>query len=139
MATFKQTIHHVNFQHYSQKQLDAWTPAVFDNTLWSNKLAKHSSFVCVKGEKIVGYSDLQPSGYIDHFFCHHLFQGQVMGAGLMAHIYTLAEKQNVTQLSTEVSITAKSFFEVNGFEILKQRSVPIRGQVLINFKMIKML
>jgi putative acetyltransferase len=72
---FKQTIHHVNVQHYSQKQLDAWAPAVFDNTLWSNKLAKHSSFVCVKGEKIVGYSDLQPSGYIDHFFCHHLFQG----------------------------------------------------------------
>jgi putative acetyltransferase len=54
----------------------------------------------------------------------------------MAHIHTLAEK-NFTQLSADVSITAKSFFEVNDFEILKQKSVPIRGQVLTNFKMIK--
>jgi putative acetyltransferase len=134
---FNQTVHHVNAQHYSNKQLDAWAPAVFDKKLWRDKLAMLNSFVCVKEEKIVGYSDLQPSGYIDHFFCHYFYQGQGIGTALMAHIHTLAEKQNITQLSADVSITAKSFFEFNGFKVVNHQAVPIRGQVLTNFKMIK--
>jgi len=136
---FNQTIHHINSQHYSQKLLDAWSPAVFDNTLWSNKLAKLSSFVCVNEEKIVGYSDLQPSGYIDHFFCHHQYQGRGVGKVLMAHIHTLAKHKDITQLSADVSITAKAFFEAKGFKVVKQQVVPTRGQVLTNFKMIKVL
>ena len=51
---FFQTIHNVNTQHYSQKQLDAWAPAAFNQILWREKLAKLSSFVCVKEKKIVG-------------------------------------------------------------------------------------
>tara|TARA_R110002167_G_C12658646_1_gene649706 strand:- start:1223 stop:1690 length:468 start_codon:yes stop_codon:yes gene_type:complete len=134
-----QTIHNVNAQHYSQKQLDAWSPALFDKTLWNNKLAKLNSFVCIKDKKIVGYSDLQSSGYIDHFFCHHSYQRQGIGAALMAHIHTLAKQQHITQLSADVSITAKLFFEGKGFKVVKQQVVPIRGQKLSNFNMMKSL
>ena len=87
----------------------------------------------------MGYSDLQPNGYVDHFFCHHRYQRQGIGAALMAHIHTLAEQQNVTQLSADVSITARKFFEIKGFKVVKQQAVPIRGQILTNFKMIKAL
>jgi len=132
---FKQTIHHVNSQDYSQKQLDAWAPTTFDKTLWRNKLRELSSFVCVTEEKIVGYSDLQTNGYIDHFFCHHHYQGKGVGTALMTHIHTLAEQQkNITQLSADVSVTAKPFFEIKGFKVVKQQSVPTRGKILTNFK-----
>lgn len=136
---FNQTIHTVNAQHYSKIQLAAWSPAIFDKLLWREKLAKLSSFVCLKKEKIVGYSDLQTNGYIDHFFCHYRYQGQGIGSALMAHIHFLAQKKGITQLSADVSITAKPFFEVKGFEVVQQQSVPVREQVLTNFKMIKAL
>jgi len=136
---FHDTIHHINAEHYSQKQLDAWAPEPFDETLWRDKLAKLSSFVCVKEEKIVGYSDLQQNGYIDHLFCHHQYQGCGVGTALMAHIHTLAEQQRIKQLSADVSVTAKPFFEIKGFKVVKQQTVPIRGQILTNFKMTKTL
>jgi putative acetyltransferase len=136
---FNQTIHHVNAEHYSQEQLDAWSPSIFDKIQWSNKLAKLSSFVCVTEEKIVGYSDLQANGYIDHFFCHHQYQGQRVGTTLMAHIHTIAMQKHMTQLSADVSITAKAFFESKGFKVVKQQAVPTRGQILTNFKMVKAL
>ena len=136
---FKQTIHHVNARHYSQKQLAAWAPATYEETLWSDKLAKLRSFVCLKEQIIVGYSDLQTNGYIDHFFCHHLYQRQGIGSALMAHIHSLALHQDIRQLSADVSITAKPFFEANGFNVVQQQAVPIKGQVLSNFKMLKPL
>ena len=136
---FKHTIHYVNAQHYSKKQLNAWAPETFDKTLWSNKLAKLKSFVCIKDDKIVGYSDLQQNGYIDHFFCHHQYQGCGVGSALMAHIHTLAKQQNISQLSADVSITAKPFFQIKGFKVLTQQIVPTRGQELTNFKMCKTL
>lgn len=134
---FKQTIHHVNARHYSQQQLNAWAPSIFDKILWCKKFANLKSFVCVHKEKIVGYSDLQKNGYIDHFFCHHKFQGEGVGTALMVHIHILANQQNINQLSADVSITAKPFFEAKGFKVVKQQAVRIRGQVLTNFKMIK--
>ena len=80
-------MHHVNVHYHSHKQLDTWAPALFDKFLWINKLAILSSYVYVK-EKIVGYSDLQPSGNIDHFFCHYCYQEQGIGSTLIAHSLT---------------------------------------------------
>ena len=57
----------------------------------------------------------------------------------MSHIHILAKQQNVNQLSADVSITAKPFFEAKGFKVLKQQAVPIKEQILTNFKMIKNL
>ena len=95
--------------------------------------------MCVKEQRIVSDGDLQPSGYIDHFFCHHQYQSRGVGKALMAHIHTLAKHKDITQLSADVSITAKAFFESKGFKVVKQQAVPTRGQVLTNFKMIKVL
>ena len=112
---FTQTIHHVNAQHYTKKQLIAWAPALFDKAIWTNKLAKLKTFVCVYEGKIVGYSDLQKNRYIDHFFCHHEYQGCGAGSALMAQIHSLVELQKLTQLSVDVSITAKEFFKKGGW------------------------
>jgi putative acetyltransferase len=136
---FNQTIHHVNSQHYTQKQLDAWAPSQFDKNLWCKKLTKLCSFVCINNDKILGYSDLHKNGHIDHFFCHYQYQGIGVGSALMAHIHTLAKQQGIIQLSAYVSITVKAFFEAQGFNPIKQQAVTIRGQVLTNFKMVKTL
>ncbi|WP_339721516.1 GNAT family N-acetyltransferase [uncultured Paraglaciecola sp.] len=136
---FYQTIHYVNVKDYSQKQLDAWAPRSFEQLLWRDKLAKLGSFVCVNSQQIIGYSDLQNNGYIDHFFCHSQYQGVGVGTALMAYIHTLAEQRSITHLSADVSITAMPFFENKGFKIVKQQAVQIRGQILGNYKMIKSL
>ena len=95
--------------------------------------------MCINNDEILGSSDVQKNGYIDHFFCHYRYQGIGVGSALMAHIHTLAKQQGMTQLSADVSFTAKAFFEAQGCNPIKQQAVTIRGQVLTNVKMVKTL
>lgn len=48
---FHQTVHYLDTQHYSQKQLYAWSSSLFDKTLWSKKLAKLNYFSCINEKK----------------------------------------------------------------------------------------
>lgn len=136
---FYHTIHLVNIQDYSALQVNAWAPRKLELTDWIIKIHKRSPFVCLLKNKIVGYSDLQENGYIDHFFCHHDYQGKGVGRALMAHINKLANQQKITKLTAEVSLTARAFFEAMGFEVVRKQQVLIRQQLLTNYKMHKIL
>ena len=138
-ALFYHTIHQVNTQDYTEIQINAWAPKQVDMESWITKTQGRSPFVCLSNQQIVGYSDLQPNGYIDHFFCHHEFQGKGVGSALMRHIEQLAERQNIQKLTADVSLTAKGFFEHRGFEVVSNQQVSIRGQWLSNYKMQKNL
>ncbi|WP_276318894.1 GNAT family N-acetyltransferase [Idiomarina sp. 29L] len=84
---------------------------------------------------MVGYTDLQEDGLIDHFFCHHEHQGQGIGRHLMEHVLRVGELQGITRFYSEVSITARPFYEKFGFKVAKEQMVEIRGQKLRNFVM----
>ncbi len=86
---------------------------------------------------VVGYSDLQSDGFIDHFFCHHEYQGMGIGKALMTHILNCGSKKNIHRYYSEVSITAKPFYEHFGFKVVKAQNVEIRGQTLTNYIMEK--
>lgn len=57
----------------------------------------------------------------------------------MAHLEQLARSKGVTEMSSDVSITARPFFEAKGFVVDEEQFVEIRGQVLRNFKMVRKL
>lgn len=86
---------------------------------------------------IVGYSDLQSSGLIDHFFCHHSYQGSGVGKALMSHIFEKGKDRGINRFHSEVSITAKPFYEHFGFLVVKEQSFEVRGQKLTNYIMEK--
>tara|TARA_B110000503_G_C7137916_1_gene409624 strand:+ start:555 stop:755 length:201 start_codon:yes stop_codon:yes gene_type:complete len=66
--------------------------------------------VCVKEQRIVSDGDLQPSGYIDHLFCHYCYQEQAISSVLMTHAHICAEKQNITQFFELTSVSSQSHF-----------------------------
>jgi putative acetyltransferase len=138
-ALFYHTIHQVNIQDYTEIQINAWAPKQVDMQSWIIKTQARSPFVALINQQIVGYSDLQPNGYIDHFFCHHEFQGKGVGRALMQHIEQLAKRENIDKLTADVSLTANPFFAHMGFEVVNNQQLSIRGQLLNNFKMQKNL
>lgn len=127
---FYSSIHHVCSSHYTIEQVQAWAPADFDQSLWDAKIRSIKPFVAVLGGKIIGYADLQDDGKIDHFFVHGDHQAQGAGGRLMARIIKHGLGQH--RLYSEVSHTAKPFFESFGFKVLKVQEVNIRGAVLTN-------
>jgi putative acetyltransferase len=136
---FYNTIHRVNINDYTQEQIDAWAPENLDRALWQNKIHSIKPFVVEHDGEIVGYADLQDDGYIDHFYCHHAWQRRGIGMMLMKKIHEEAKVRGILRLYSNVSVTAKPFFVAQGFEVVKEHSISIRGQELLSFRMQKHL
>ncbi|WP_117236150.1 GNAT family N-acetyltransferase [Vibrio maerlii] len=136
---FFNTIHQVNVRDYTQQQLDAWAPSTRDLDGWKLKMMQINPFVAEKDGNVLGYADLQPDGLIDHFFCHHEYQGKGVGRLLMEKIFQQAKHQGIGVLYSNVSITARPFFERFGFRVKAEQRVKRHGQILINYRMEKSL
>ncbi|WP_447470148.1 GNAT family N-acetyltransferase [Vibrio harveyi] len=128
-------VRNVNRRDYNEQQLKVWAPDEFDSEIWLQKMMDIQPFVAELDGVIVGYSDVQSSGLVDHFFCHHAYQGQGVGSTLMAHVFKQAKEKGLTRLYSEVSITARPFFEHMGFSVLKEQQVEVRGAILTNYVM----
>jgi len=127
------TIRNVNLRDYSQEQVEAWAPERLDLSVWKKRMSGLSPFVAEVDGIIVGYTDLQPNGLIDHFFCHHEYQGQGVGKALMSHVFSKAAQRGIRRLYSEVSITARPFYEYFGFKVVQAQEMEVRGQKLRNF------
>ena len=134
---FYSTIHNVNIRDYDENQIEAWAPCDFDLNIAIQKFRDIDPFVAIKNETIIGYADIQPDGLIDHFYCHHEFQRQGVGRVLFAAIEKEAVKHGISKLHSNVSITARPFFEAMGFSVEKEQIITVRDQQLKNFRMVR--
>jgi len=136
---FYDSVRKVAIRDYTAEQVAAWAPDTMDEAHWRARIESNNPFVCEHEGQIVGYADLQPSGYIDHFFVHHQWQGQGVAKALFATIEADAKRQQLAELWANVSITARPFFESRGFLVVAEQDVAVRGVTLRNFKMVKRL
>ena len=136
---FFNTVRHVNIKDYSELQVKAWAPDNYDQSEWCKRINAIDPFVAVLDSEIVGYADVQDDGYIDHFFCHHNHQGKGIGKALMQKLIETTLQKGNARVYSHASITAKPFFEHFGFKMLNPQQVDIRGQVLTNYVMEKLL
>ncbi len=98
-------------------------------------MAAIQPFVAEWDGVIVGYADLQPDGLIDHFFCHHGYQGIGVGRTLMSHLLDVGSERDVARYYAHVSTTARPFFEHFGFQVTATKEVAVRGVKLRNHTM----
>ena len=134
-ALFFNTVRNVNRRDYTEQQVKAWAQEGFDSQLWLNKMISIQPFVAELNSVIVGYSDVQPSGLVDHFFCHHEYQGQGVGRSLMTHVLKQAAVKGLDRIYSEVSITARPFYEHMGFTVVNEQQIEVRGATLTNYVM----
>jgi putative acetyltransferase len=132
---FYSTIHNINIHDYTEAQINAWAPSDLDEQIWKQKFQSIKPFVAEVCGCIVGYSDLQPSGLIDHLFVHYQWQRKGVGRALIEEIEKRAVENNIALLETHASITARPFFEAQGFTVSAEQLIEIRGQKLKNYVM----
>ena len=123
-------IHQIASRDYSPQQLEAWAPPDVDPELWARRIRDIDPFVVELDGHVVAYADLQPNGYIDHFFVSGAHTGRGIGTMLMTHILEEARRLGLTELTSDVSRTAQGFYERFGFRVVEQRK-PVRGGVEI--------
>jgi len=134
---FFSAVHEIASRDYTEQQILAWAPADFDQTLWRNRMRDINPFVVELDNELVGYADVQSNGYIDHFYVSGFHSRQGIGSLLMRSILQEAEKFGYSELTSDVSKTAQSFFAGYGFQVIERRSPVRRGVTIPNALMRK--
>jgi putative acetyltransferase len=136
---FMSSVHMLAGDFYTEEQLNAWAPAVYDKQKWTSKIIALRPFVAIVEDRVVGYADLQESGHIDHFFVSGDSSGRGIGSALMRHIHEVAAKRGLSQLSAHVSLSAEAFFTKHGFLVDERQAVVVMGIPIANSRMSKRL
>ena len=130
---FYNTVHNVNAKDYTREQLNVWATGQVDLEKWNESLQEHFSVVAVDDEIIVGFGDIDKTGYLDRLYVHAAYQGK----GIATAICNQLEQAVEGNIITHASITAKSFFEKRGYKLVKEQQVERQGIFLTNYVMIK--
>lgn len=130
---FHDTVHKVNIKDYTQEQVDVWAPETIDTEKWDKSLSEHHTFVVVHDSKIIGFGDIDNSGYLDRLYVHPDYQKQGVATLLCDKLESVADTG--TAIRTHASITAKPFFEERGYMVVKEQLVERNGIFLKNYIM----
>ncbi|WP_185225756.1 GNAT family N-acetyltransferase [Chryseobacterium indologenes] len=136
---FAETITSICKDDYTEEQLEAWRSGAENNERWLKVIHEQFVLVAISEHTIVGFATLDQGNYLDLFFVHKNYQHQGIASQLYEQIENAARKQTERYIRSDVSKTAKSFFEKLGFYVLKEQIAPIKGIALTNFKMQKNL
>ncbi len=113
---FYNTVHTVNAKDYTKEQLNVWATGKVDLEKWNQSLLEHYTLIAVESNRIVGFGDIDKTGYLDRLYIHKDYQRKGI---------------------THASITAKGFFEKRRYSVIKQQQVKREGIILINYVMEK--
>lgn len=132
---FYETVHTINIRDYSQKQVDVWASGKIDFKDWNRSFLQHYSIVVENNGMIAGFGDFDAANsYIDRLYVHKDCQGQ----GIGTQICNMLEKQALgSSITVHASITARPFFEMRGYKMIKEQQVDREGILLTNFVMKK--
>ena len=132
IALFADTVARINSADYRAAQIAAWIHCP-DREKWLRTLNNHYSLVAVKGGTIVGFGDIDDTGYLDRLYVHADFQRQ----GVASAICDLLEAHSGGEITTHASITARPFFEKRGYQVITPQTVTRQGVDLKNYVMKK--
>lgn len=142
VSLFYETVHSVNKQDYSSDQLDAWAPREEEALKlknWKSSFLQNITYVAEINGVMVGFTDMTTEGHLDRLYVHKDCQRQGIASALLNQLESEARALGLREMYTEASITAKPFFERQGYQIIQEQVVERKGISLVNFRMSKRL
>lgn len=138
LAVFTEAIIKTASAHYTAAQILAWAqPGQRDISFWHAAMESRGSVVATIEGEVVGFSDNSPGGYIDMMFVSPLHLRRGVARRLLESVEGRARAAGVSELTSDVSITARPFFERYGFEVVTEQHPVKAGVELTNYKMRK--
>ena len=83
-ALFYETVHAVNARDYTPQQLDAWATGEVDLDAWDRSFREHDTVIAEQNGSIVGFGDMDASGYLDRLYVHKDCQGRGVASAICA-------------------------------------------------------
>ena len=131
---FYDTVHTVNARDYTPEQREAWADGHVDLAAWNTSFLAHHTLVAEESSEILGFADMDSTGYLDRLYVHKDCQGQGVATALCDALEAACPVKTFT---THASLTARSFFEGRGYRVLRRQTVVRKGISLDNYVMEK--
>ena len=90
-----------------------------------------------RSQEIVGFSSITPQGYLHSMFVHKDFQGEGIATMLLNEMEQYAIANGIMRITSEVSLTARPFFEKKGYIVEEEQKRKANQLSLTNFWMVK--
>ena len=134
---FVETIRCTCINDYSREQINAWTASVENKQQWINKIKNQFFLIAEIDGKIVGFGSLGNGNYLDLLYVHKDYLRKGIAEKIYGELANESKRLGFKKITSDVSITAKPFFEKKGFKIEKENKLLIKGIEIINYRMIK--
>ena len=131
---FYHTVHTVNAKDYTPEQLHVWATGQVDLNQWDQSFQAHYAMAAVENGILVGFGDIDSTGYLDRLYVHADYQGRGIATALCDQL----EQMVSGRITTHASLTAKPFFEKRGYQVIREQQVERQGVTLKNFVMEKL-
>ena len=105
-----------------------------DLKAWDASFRAHKTIIAVKNGEIVGFGDMDETGYLDRLYVHKDYQGQGIASAICDELERFTAGKTFT---THASITAKLFFQHRGYRVVRKQEVIRHGVALTNYVMEK--
>ena len=135
---FQNTVLAINRRDYSQAEVEDWASCGDDLSNIEDMIKAHYFIVAVNQQsEIVGFSSITPQGYLHSMFVHKDFQGKGIATVLLNEIEQYAITNGIVLITSEVSLTARPFFEKRGYIVEEEQKRKANQRSLTNFWMAK--
>ena len=139
IALFRDSVRRVALRDYTPEQLRAWAPDAIDRERWVQRCAEHRTWVAEIDQSVVGFIELEAAGHIDMLYVDADHQLQGIARALLETAEAAARETRLVRLFAEASLTARGFFQRQGFVVIAAQTVRRADEDLANFRMEKAL
>ncbi|MHA3788172.1 GNAT family N-acetyltransferase [Flavobacterium hauense] len=138
-ALFRETIQHVCANEYDAAQRAVWASSSENKERWNALVDDQYVLLAVKDNVIVGFGSLLNDNYLDFMYVHKDHQRQGIADMLLTAFETEAIRLKTTVITSDISKTARPFFEKKGCVVVREQQNERGNVVLVNYKMEKEL
>jgi len=139
LQLFQSTVMRINARDYAADQIKTWAASTQFPKNWARRIREQHFIIAEQQDQLLGFASLTKEGYLDLMYVHQDHQGQGIATLLLEVIENTAIELGLTQINSDVSITARPFFEKRGYAVLREQQVEVRGAVFTNYHMTKSL
>lgn len=124
---FTASVHSAAADDYDPTQRDAWAPIPPDLDAWRRRIAPLQTLVAEENSHLAGFISYEENGHIEFLYTAPAHTRRGVASMLYDGVERALRSLGVEELSTEASLTARPFFERQGFHVTEEQTVLRRG------------
>ncbi|WP_315097991.1 GNAT family N-acetyltransferase [uncultured Cellulomonas sp.] len=135
LDVFRRAIRLTASRDYTPEQVAAWASDEIGVAEWgARRLASRTQVAEVDGA-VVAFTDVDDQGYVHMLFVDPDAARRGVATALLGWVVETARDLGAGELTTHASLTARPFFERQGFEVVAEQRPVTRGVAMTNFAM----